>query len=115
MFGALHKCIIIVDIIAIQALVAEFMSILRCLPGLYVLDCSTCRPGGKSISYVINCSYKISRHLLYFSVLLTVCTAMSGIILYLHTSEENAGIRRGGASAAAPESQSICLFSDMCI
>ena len=115
MCGALYKCIIIVYIIAVQALVAEFIIILRYLLGLYVLDCSTCRSGGKFISYVINLSYKIFRHLHYFFVLLTVCMAMSGIILYLHTSEENAGIRRGGASAAAPESQSNCLFSDMCI
>jgi len=65
MCGALYKCIIIVDIIAIQALVAEFIIILRYLLGLYVLDCSTCRSGGKFISYVINLSYIISRHLLY--------------------------------------------------
>ena len=33
MCGARYKCIIIVDIIAIQALVAEFIIILRCLLG----------------------------------------------------------------------------------
>ena len=65
MCGALYKCIIIVYIIAVQALVAEFIIILRYLLGLYVLDCSTCRSGGKFISYVINLSYIISRHLLY--------------------------------------------------
>ena len=73
MCGALYKCIIIVDIIAIQALVAEFIIMSRCLLGLYVLDCSTCRSGGKFMSYVINLSYKISRRLLFYcSVLLTV-------------------------------------------
>ena len=84
MCGARYKCIIIVDIIAIQALVAEFIIRLRCLLGLCVLDCSTCRSGGKFISCVIFLSYKVSRLLLYFSVLLTVCMATSGIILYLH-------------------------------
>ena len=61
---------------------------------------------GKFVSFVINLSCMIPRHLLYLSALLTVCTAASGVVLYLHASEENAGIRKAsGASAAAPESQ----------
>ena len=50
MCGARYRCIIIVDINAIEALVDEFIIILRCLLGLCVLDCSTCRSGGKFIS-----------------------------------------------------------------
>ena len=57
MCGARYKCIIIVDIIAIQALVVEFLIILQCLLGLRVLDCSTCRSGGKFIPCIINLSY----------------------------------------------------------
>ena len=115
MCGALYKCIIIVDIIAIQALVAGFIIIsLRddSRFNLYGIFLPAVCIRVKFISVII-CSYKCR------DLYLTLCT-YDGASNYfmLHTSEEISGVgKASGASAAAPgKPQEVpdILFSDIC-